>query len=39
MKLKFTLIALVAMLSSFAFTANAQTAVSSFDDLKAALAK
>ena len=38
MKLKFTLIALVAMLSSFAFTANAQTAVSSFDDLKAALA-
>ena len=38
MKLKFTLIALVAMLSSFAFTANAQTAVSSFDELKAALA-
>ena len=38
MKLKQFIFALVAMLSSFAFTANAQTAVSSFDELKAALA-
>ena len=38
MKLKQFIFALVAMLSGFAFTANAQTAVSSFDDLKAALA-